>query len=308
MDQLDDDIREQFRYQFDIPHKSPVQPIKLDGNSKIQFNCHTNVSCFNACCKQADLTLTPYDILKLKDHLGMTSAEFLKKHTVPFQIDGQGLPGVKMKTTDDEPTCLLMDPEKGCTVYEARPSACRYYPVGLMNMKAFKANSPEQHYFIVKEDHCQGHCEDNTLTVDEYRQQQGIPEYDEFNWPWYQLVLKKKSSGPTIGNPSDMSLDFFFMCSYDVDRFRKFVSSPNFRNVYDLEDDFYNTLLEDDYELVKFGFRLCAQVLFGDQTVPLVKDAYEKRYEERKDIIEAKFKLAEELAKQDDPSAKYIEE
>ena len=305
---MEGDIGEQFRYQFDIPHKSPVQPIKLDGNSKIQFNCHTNVSCFNECCKQADLTLTPYDILKLKDHLGMTSAEFLKKHTVPFQIDGQGLPGVKMRTTNDEPVCLLMDPEKGCTVYESRPSACRYYPVGLMSMKAFKANSPEQHYFIVKEDHCQGHCEDNYLTVDEYREQQGVAEYDEFNWPWYQLVLKKKSSGPTIGNPSEMSLDFFFMCSYDVDRLRKFITSPNFRTVYDLEDDFYNTLVEDDYELVKFGFRLCAQVLFGDKTIPLVNDAYEKRYEERKEIIDAKFKLAEELAKQHDPNAKFIDE
>ena len=42
--------------------------------------------------------------------------------------------------------------------------------------------------------------------------------------------------------------------------------------------------------------------------MPLVKDAYETRYEERKDIIQAKFKLAEELAKQNDPNAKFIED
>ncbi len=299
---------DRFRYKFDIPHKSPVEPISLDGASKIQFSCHTKVSCFNECCKQADLTLTPYDVLKLKDHLGMSSAEFLKKHTVPFEIEGQGLPGIKMRTTNEEPICLLMDPEKGCSVYDARPSACRYYPLGLMSMKPFKASEAEQNYFIVKEEHCQGHCEDNFLTVDEYRTQQGVKDYDEFNWPWYQLVLKKKSSGPTIGKPSSMSLDFFFMCSYDVDRFRKFVVSPNFRTVYDLEDDFYNTLLEDDYALVNFGFRLLAQVLFGDKTVPLIKDAYDKRYEERKDIIEAKFKLAEELARQTNPNDKYIDD
>ena len=297
---------EKHSFKFDLPYKSPVEPIKLNGESKIQFGCHTKVSCFNECCKQADLTLTPYDVLRMKHHLGMTSGEFLKKHTVPFEIEGQGLPGIKMRTTNDEPVCLLMDAEKGCTVYADRPSACRYYPLGLMSMKAFKANSAEQHYFIVKEEHCQGHCEDSHLTVDEYREQQGVKEYDEFNWPWYQLVLKKKSSGPTIGKPTDMSLDFFFMCSYDVDRFRKFIGSPNFRTVYDLEDDFYNSLLQDDYELVKFGFRLLAQVLFGEQTVPLIKDAYEKRYEERKEVIEAKFKLAEELAKQNDPNDKYI--
>lgn len=299
---------DQFRFKFDLPFKSPVEPVKLSGNSKIQFSCHTGVSCFNECCKQADLTLTPYDVLRLKDHLGLSSGEFLKKHTVPFQIDGQGLPGIKMRTTDEEPVCLLMDEQRGCTVYEARPSACRYYPLGLMSMKAFKANSEEQYYFLVKEDHCQGHCENNFLTVNEYREQQGIKDYDEFNWPWYQLVLKKKSTGPTIGTPSPMSLDFFFMCSYDVDRFRKFIVSPNFRNVYLLEDDYYKQLLEDDYELVRFGFKLLAQVLFGEMSIPLVKDAYEKRYEERKDVIEAKFKLAEELAKREDPNAKFIDD
>ncbi len=252
--------------------------------------------------------LTPYDVLRMKKHLGMTSGEFLQKHTVPFEIEGQGLPGIKMRTTDDEPVCLLMDEEKGCTVYEHRPAACRYYPLGLMNIKAFKATEEEQYYFIVKEEHCQGHNEDNQLTVDEYREQQGVKEYDDYNWPWYQLVLKKKSSGPTIGKPSKMSLDFFFMCSYDVDRFRKFIVSPNFRTVYDLKDDYYTTLLEDDFELVTFGFKLLAQILFGDKTVPLVKDAYEKRYEERKDIIAAKFKLADELAKQQDPNEKYIDD
>ena len=124
----------------------------------------------------------------------MSSAEFLNKHTMPFEIEGQGLPGIKMRSTDDEPVCLLMDEKKGCTVYENRPAACRYYPLGLMNIKAFKAT---------KEEHCQGHCEDNYLTVDEYREQQSVKEYDEFNWPWFQLVLKKKSSGPSIGNPSN---------------------------------------------------------------------------------------------------------
>ena len=98
------------------------------------------------------------------------------------------------------------------------------------------------------------------------------------------------------------------MCRYDVDRFRTFVISPNFRTVYDLEDEHYAKILEDDYELVQLGFKLLAQVLFGDRTVPLVKDAYEKRYEERKEVIEAKFKLAEELAKREDPSSKFIED
>ena len=83
------------------------------------------------------------------------------------------------------------------------------------------------------------------------------------------------------------------------DGIRKFAAPPNFRSIYDRDDD---------YELVRLGFRLLAQVLFGDKTVPFVKGAYDKRYEERKDVIEAKFKLAEELTKQNDPNAKYIDD
>ena len=297
-----------FKFKFDLPHKTPVEPVKLSGNSKFKFSCYKGISCFNACCKQADITLTPYDILRLKKRLNMTSGEFLKTYTVPFTMDGQGLPGVKLRTEDDVPVCKLLDGDNGCGVYEDRPAACRYYPMGLMNMKSFKAEREEQHYFIVKEAHCTGHQEDRELTVDQYREEQGVKEYDDFNFPWYKLILKKKSAGPTIGSPSPMSFDFFFMASYDVDRFRKFITSPNFRTVYEVSDDYYKQMMEDDFELVKFGFRLLDQVLFGVETVPLVKDAYEKRYQERKEIIEAKFKLAEELAKREDPAAKYVDD
>jgi len=43
------------------------------------------------------------------------------------------------------------------------------------------------------------------LTVGEYRQEQGVTEYDETNREWRQVVLKKRSSGPTVGKPSQKS-------------------------------------------------------------------------------------------------------
>jgi hypothetical protein len=48
-------------------------------------------------------------------------------------------------------------------------------------------------------------------------------EYDDLARGWRQLVLKKKSSGPTIGKPSLRSRQLFFMACYDIDRFREFV-------------------------------------------------------------------------------------
>jgi len=135
-----------------------------------------------------------------------------------------------------------------------------------------------------------------------------VEEYDEANHDWYRIILKKRSSGPTVGRPTPQSYHLFFMASYDMDKFREFITESKFRQYYLLEDDYFEKLIRDDVELMKFGFRLLLQVLYGEQSIPLVDGALDKRLEERREIIEAKKKLAEELAKQEDPVARYIDD
>ncbi|MCB1863208.1 MAG: YkgJ family cysteine cluster protein, partial [Gammaproteobacteria bacterium] len=65
---------------FDIPFESNLVPQMLDLGSRLKFRCHKGISCFNACCKRADITLTPYDVIRLKDRLGKSSTDFLKDH------------------------------------------------------------------------------------------------------------------------------------------------------------------------------------------------------------------------------------
>jgi len=60
-----------------IPHQSSLQPVELFLDDTIQFRCHKNIACFNECCKRIDISLTPYDILRLKNRLELTSNEFL---------------------------------------------------------------------------------------------------------------------------------------------------------------------------------------------------------------------------------------
>jgi len=276
-------------FQFDLPHKSQTIPAMLEADHRFRFRCYKGISCFNECCKHADVTLAPFDILRLKQHKGLSSEEFLKQYTVPFEMDAH-LPGVKLKTTD-EGACLFMT-EEGCSVYPDRPTACRYYPIGLMNMKKQDEKAEEQHYFMVKEPHCKGHEEDRELTIEEYRQEQGVEPYDDMNHGWYQIVLKKRSTGPTVGAPSETSIQFFFMCSYDVDRFRRFAMSPAFQQTYSLSDAEVQNLQTDDVALLQFGFRLQRQVLFGEKTIDEKSGVAEKRIAERKAVWEAR-RLAE---------------
>jgi Fe-S-cluster containining protein len=271
---------------FDIPYKSDAIPALLELGSKLKFNCHKGISCFNACCRQADITLTPYDIIRLKDRLGKSSTEFLKEHTVPFQMERDGLPGVKLRTTD-EGACLFMN-EEGCSIYEDRPTACRYYPLGHLEMRAKDANVAETHYFLVQETHCKGHEEDTEMTVQEYLGSQRTLEFDELNKAWLEIMVKKRSAGPTVGQPPESSLQMFFMCSYDMDRFRRFVLSEAFRNTYDLEESAYEVFAKEDISLMQFGVRLMKQVFFGERAIPEKNGIWEKRVEQRQDVWDAR--------------------
>lgn len=255
---------------------SPVVPQTIDGDAVIQFRCHKDIDCFNACCKNIDISLTPYDVIRLKKHLGITSTELLVKYTYPFEMDASGIAGIKLKPVEGGTACQFMTDE-GCSIYEDRPTACRYYPVALLSLRRQDENTDRTAFAVVKESHCHGHNEPRKLTVDEYRKEQGLEIYDEMSRGWRQLILKKKSSGPAIGKPTQRSLQLFFMACYDIDQFREFLNMPSFDDVYDLAPDFKQKLLADDGELMLFGQRFLAQVMFGDMSIPIKPDAITKR-------------------------------
>lgn len=274
--------------------QSPVVPTSYDGSKVIQFSCHKGIACFNACCKNIDITLTPYDILRLKRRLGLTSGEFLLGFTVPYEMEKDGIAGVKFKPVEGGTACQFMTDE-GCSVYKDRPTACRYYPVALVSMRKQDEYTDITSYALVKEEHCLGHNENRQLTIDEYRKEQGLEEYDEMGRGWRQLILKKKSSGPTVGTPSKRSLQLFFMACYDLDRFRGFVASPSFNEIYDLPEDLKQEIFGDETALMQFGFRFLRQVMFGEESIAMKTDALEKRVA-RKRELEAKGLATNEAA------------
>jgi hypothetical protein len=268
--------KDPFEGDLDAPFKSPVQPVQLSLDSPFQFYCHKGIACFNECCRNIDITLTPYDLVRLKRRLGLTSSELVARYTVPFEMDHHGMPGLKMLTKPGGNECVFLTPE-GCGVYEDRPAACRYYALGNMAVRKKGAAQVEEVYFVVKESHCLGHQEPLTQTVGEYRKEQGVDVYDEINREWRDIILKKRSSGPTVGRPSDRSLQLFDMCSYDVDSFREFIQTPGFQAVFDLTPEVMARLTSDEEALLSFAFRFLKQVLFGEVTIPVKEGAREQR-------------------------------
>ncbi|MGA9396597.1 MAG: YkgJ family cysteine cluster protein [Azonexus sp.] len=262
--------------QPDIPFPdSPVIPNMVDGTHVIEFSCHKGISCWNACCSNIDISLTPYDVLRMKRHLGISSTEFLKDYTVPYEMEKDGIAGVKFRPVEDGTACRFMKPE-GCDIYESRPTACRYYPVALLSMRKQDEYIDRDSYAIVKEDHCKGHEVKHSITIADYRKEQGLEEYDDLARGWRQLVLKKKSSGPTIGKPTLRSRQLFFMACYDIDRFREFVSSDSFAKLFDLPEAERDALASDE-ALMQFAFRFLRQVMFGEESIALNSEAAQER-------------------------------
>lgn len=255
---------------------NPVVPQTFDDSKVIQFQCRKGIACWNACCSNIDISLTPYDILRLKRRFDISSGEFLKQYTIPYEMEQNSIAGVKLRPVANGTACQFMTPE-GCSVYEDRPTACRYYPVALLSLRRQDEYTDRASYALVEEPHCLGHQEPRPISVADYRREQGLEEYDELARGWRQLILKKKSSGPSIGKPSKRSLELFFMVCYDIDRFSQFVASEGFGDIYDLPAEELKNILCDDVELMQFGFRFLRQVLFGEETIPLRQEAAEQR-------------------------------
>ena len=136
---------------------SHIEPKKLTFDSLLKFSCHPGVPCFTACCHNIKIILTPFDILKLRHRLDIPASKFVTQYTQPTYLEKTDMPGVQIKLREDTGGCPFVTPE-GCTVYEDRPSACRYYPVGMADFHEGGADDAEEDkfFFLVKEPHCKG--------------------------------------------------------------------------------------------------------------------------------------------------------
>jgi Fe-S-cluster containining protein len=253
---------------------NPVQPVKLADDDSFCFNCHKGLSCWNVCCHGADITLPPYDILRLARHFDARPAEFLERYTVPAEHEAAAMPVVKLRMGGDDGggACPFLA-EDGCTVYENRPFACRYYPLGLISMKMKDSQVKEDFRFLVREDHCLGHDEARSQTSAQFRQEQGATPYEEVNRGWMDVLMKLASwrsvGGPMGRTPSAQSRQMFFMVSTDVDRFRRFLFESRFFRVYDVSDERIELVKTSDEALLQLGFDWMKNVLFNEPAITM---------------------------------------
>ncbi len=260
-----------------MPNINAVVPTKLSLNTKFRFRCHKAIKCFTRCCSKIDILLTPYDIIRMKNRLGLTSDEFLSRYTYVKVDKKSSHPHVLLKMSDGKDSkCPFVTP-KGCTIYSDRPANCRYYPIGQGTVKKQGKNGHEEEefYFYIKEPHCLGYQEDKEWTIESWRIDQGVDLYDRMNSEWKGIHLRRNIPGQT--ELDDKKQAMFYIASYDIDNFRRFVFESNFLNLFEIDDEVIRKIRDDEVELMKFGFSYIRYILMLDKTLKVKNDVLKDR-------------------------------
>ena len=239
----------------------PENVTRLCGLKRFSFGCHPKVACFTECCRELDLALTPYDVLRLRQELKLNSADFIERYVVLEQDENDIFPVLYLGMVDDGRASCPFITEKGCRVYNGRPGACRAYPVG--RGATLDGNGKRQElYVLVREDHCKGFTEPETHTVLEWFESQDLEEYNKVNDEVLSLLQHEKVHKGVRLNRKQ--IDNFLLALYKLDEFHELVLSSSFNDRFILTTEERTAALADDLSLLRFGIRWLKKNLFKE--------------------------------------------
>ncbi len=224
------------------------------------FACHPEVLCFNECCRDLNQFLTPYDILRLKKHLALSSGKFLERFTSRHIGPDSGLPIITLKPASQKDlTCPFVTPA-GCSVYEDRPSSCRTYPLMRGVSRSRESGKMIEQFMVLKEGHCRGFDQGIDRTVRQWIDEQEIAVYNEINDKLLQIIRLKNARKP--GFLDFKSRHMFFTALYDLDNFRSQIVKNRLLDDLRIDSLPVEKALEDDLALLEVGMVWVEHVLF----------------------------------------------
>jgi Fe-S-cluster containining protein len=223
----------------------------LKPEDAFKFNCNEKMDCFTRCCRDITIFLTPYDVLRMKNALHMSSADFLDRYTATL-IGDTGLPVVVLKMLDDDEKRCPFVTSSGCLIYADRPWACRIYPLQ-PESTPLTEKAGKTYYSVMNVPFCLGLEASRTLSLAEYIQEQGIPVYMEMEALFKKITTNERLIKEKITNKQIQEM--YFMACYDLDRFHRFVFESTFLDRFDIEPQRIEAIKSDDAALYRFAMQ-----------------------------------------------------
>lgn len=228
---------------------------RMDADHVFQFSCSPGLSCFTQCCQDVTIVLTPYDVLRMKNRLGITADEFLDKYTLILSREKKLIPLVLLKMAAQDKKCPLVT-EKGCSIYEDRPWPCRMFPLNVNDDGTFQ--------IIADGARCLGLSSGEKWPISEWLVDQGIAIYEQMNDLFAHVTTPLQAMSLDIDNPKIYQMTF--MALYNLDKFREFVFKSTFLDKFEVDQTTIEKIKRSDIELLKFSFEWVKFGIFGQKT------------------------------------------
>lgn len=245
-----------------FPDLLPEYVRQLGYGEKFQFRCHPGVTCFNECCRNLELALTPYDVLRLKGALGLSSADFLERHALVEEAEDSPWPMVYLGMEDDGlGRCPFVAPE-GCRVYGHRPGACRMYPLG-RGVCRNAAGRRHDLYVLLTEPHCRGFSgvAVPAWSVAEWLGDQDLMPYNALHDALvFSLEQERLDRGAW---PDRAQRDKFLLALYNLDEFKRRLHAADFDPPFAVTGLELERTAADELFLLRLAHRWLRRELFG---------------------------------------------
>jgi uncharacterized protein len=235
----------------------------LAPDDTFHFQCHASLSCFNRCCRNLNLFLYPYDVLRLSRHLEISTDDFVERYVDVVLRDGHYFPEVLLRMAEnEEKTCPYLT-DAGCSVYPDRPDTCRTFPVEQGAQYDAGTDTTTTVHFFRPPDFCLGQKEEKQWTAGTWAQDQEAEQYHEMTMRWARVRRLFQSDPWGAEGPHGPKAKMAFMATYNLDRFREFLFNSTFFKRYRIKPDVKRRLRASDKSLLLFGFEWVKVFVWG---------------------------------------------
>ncbi len=243
------------KYDMTQKNESVQNTERMDANHVFQFKCSPGVTCFTQCCQDVTIVLTPYDVMRMKKVLGISSDDFLDTYTIILSRDKKLIPLVVLKMNEQDKKCPLVTKE-GCSIYEDRPWPCRMFPLDMNDDGTFR--------IIADKSRCLGLQASEKWPISEWLVDQGIAIYQQMNDLFAQVTTPLQAMDLDIDNPKIYQMTF--MALYNLDKFREFVFKSTFLEKFEVDQPTIEKIKRSDIELLKFSYDWLKFGILGQKT------------------------------------------
>ena len=251
---------------IDLDNLKKLPGRRIEAGDAFSFRCYPGIGCYNLCCRNLNLFLYSYDVIRLKSALNLSSDEFLDQYVDVILRSGNYFPEVLLRMSENkEKTCPFLE-DAGCSIYADRPDTCRTFPVEQGILYDATRKKDAVFHFFRPPDFCLGKHEDQQWTVATWSRDQDAERYHSKTIRWAEIKRLFQTDPWGTEGPEGPRAKMAFMATYNIDRFREFVFNSSFLKRYKVKSAILKKIKNNDDALLIFGFDWIKFYLWGIKT------------------------------------------